>query len=102
MSDADLPDGAQPGLGEVDHGNTDNDEDEEPVVPRDDNRTVTNDAVAGEPVQPGVAPDDVVAGPIQPSYADNDLEDEEIDLDDTLEWGQIDSPPPAGTESVDS
>jgi hypothetical protein len=102
MSDAELPDGALRGPDEVDQGNTDNDEDEEPVIPRDDNRTVTNDAVAGEPVQPGVAPDDVGAEPIQPIYADNDLEDEEIDLDDTLEWGQIDSPPAGGTGSVDS
>jgi hypothetical protein len=91
MSDAELPDGALPGLDEADQDNTDNVEDEEPVIPRDDTLTVTNDAVAGEPVQGSVAPDDVGAGPIEPIYAENDLEDEEIDLDDTLEWRPSDS-----------
>jgi hypothetical protein len=78
MSDAELPDGVLPDVDEVDQGNTDNDGDEEPVIPRDDNRAVTNDAVAGEP------------------------EDEEIDLDDTLEWGQLDTPLTGGRESVDA
>jgi hypothetical protein len=118
--DAEFPDAALPGLDYLDQGNSDNDEDEEPVIPRDDNRptaddpatsrnvgtaqTVTNDAVAGEPVQGAVAPDDSGTGLIEPTYADNDLAAEEIDLDDTLEWrpsdpaaptaGDLDSPLP--------
>ncbi|GAB3030617.1 hypothetical protein GCM10027052_03580 [Parafrigoribacterium mesophilum] len=102
MSNADVPDTESPRQDYLDQGNSDADQDEEPVIPRDDNRptaddpatsrdvgtaqTVTNDAVAGEPVRGTVAPDDAGVGPIEPIYADNDLEDEEIDLDDTLEW----------------
>jgi hypothetical protein len=115
MSDADVPESESPGQDYLDQDNLA--EDEEPVVPRDGNRptdddpttsrdvgtaqTVTNDAVAGEPVRGAVAPDDIGVGQIEPLYAQNDLEDEVIDLDDTLEWGQLDSAPGAGTDVVD-
>jgi hypothetical protein len=59
----------------------------------DENDELFNDAVAGEPVTGGVE-DDLGAGRIEPLFAANDLEDEDIDLDDTLEWGRSDS---AGT-----
>jgi hypothetical protein len=105
MSDTDLP--AHDYLG-------DEDEDEQPMVPQDENRptaddpatsedigtaqTVTNDAVAGEPVRGGVAEDDVGAGLIEPLFAENDLADEDIDLDDTVEWSQTN----AALEDVDA
>jgi hypothetical protein len=50
----------------VDQDNPDNDEDEEPVIPRDDHRPTADDA-------------------------GKDLEGQEIDLDDTLEWRQSDA-----------
>jgi hypothetical protein len=60
MNDAEFPDMPIAGRDDMDEGNSDNDEDEEPVIPRDDNRP-------------------------------NGLEGDEIDLADTLEWGQADS-----------
>lgn len=63
---AEFPGAALPGLDEADERNTDSDEDEEPVIPRDE----------------------VGAGR-------NDLTDDDIDLDDTLEWGDRDRPHPA-------
>jgi hypothetical protein len=118
MSDTEIPDMELPDRAYQHPGNSDNDEDEEPVIPRDDNRpteddpatsedtgtaqSVTNDAVAGEPVAGSVAPDDAGAGVIRPLYAENDLEDEEIDLDDTLEWRQTDSALADQLDSVDA
>ena len=118
MSDAEIPDMELPDRTYQNLGTSDNDEDEEPVIPRDDNRptegdpassqdlgtaqSVTNDAVAGEPVAGAVAPDDAGEGVIEPMYADNDLEDQEIDLDDTLEWRQTDSALADQLDSVDA
>lgn len=49
--------------------------------------TVTNDAVAGETILPGVGdgndgPTGGAPGEGQPEYAENDLEGEDIDLDE--------------------
>lgn len=66
MSDPEFPDAALPDLDYMDQDEPDNDEDEEPVVPRDDHRPTSDDV-------------------------GNDDDGEEIDIDDTLEWRQSDA-----------
>jgi hypothetical protein len=58
---------ALPGLDAADERNTDRDDDEEPVIPRDDVGAGRHDL----------------------------LDDDDIDLDDTLEWGDRDGPHPS-------
>jgi hypothetical protein len=77
MSDPEFPDAALPDLDYVDQDNPDNDEDEEPVIPRDDHRPTADDA-------------------------GNDLEGEQIDLDDTLEWRQSDAALARQLDGVDA